>query len=687
MVFFQMLLMGGYLYAHMLNKLLGFKKQAIVHVALLGITIFAFPISFNNPFSIDAAVNPMLWLLTMLLMSVGLPFFVLSATSPLSQRWFASATRREPYALYAASNVGSFIGLLSYPLLVEPYAPLRSQTFIVYTGYVVLFSLFAIAGCLLLFRRRELNTFPTPTPLNFTHSKKLQILQWIVLSAVPSSLLYGVTSYISTDIASVPLFWVIPLALYLLTFILVFGNRHYRINFWQKLHRAGAPGMALLAVMPLVYPGTFLVLHLLVFFATAIACHFRLAALKPSAEHLTEFFLWVSFGGILGGIFNTFIAPHIFTSVIEYPLMLTLSLGAVALPFTMNTLDWTKIIRQAAFWVVFGLSFWLLGTYLPWTGKWNIAHIALRVIYIAIGIKVVMDAYTVSKSNPVQQMMLIIPALIMYSFTISSVLGESVAYVKRNVFGVSRVIFQPDRSAWAFRHGTTYHGMQSAHESLRLKPALYYGSLMDIYQSLPKSLMHSPVAVMGMGVGTIACYGKPGQTYDFFEIDPLVNEIAHDTRYFTYLRDCPPTKNIYMGDGRISLSRAPDNHYGLIVLDAFTSDAIPVHTITNEAVNIYTDKLRDEGMLAFHITNRHVDLRPVLAAISDKNDLYGVWKFNDKPKATNLEMASQWVILSKSAETIARLQKSNPKWQPLPIADARYLWSDDYSNLLRSLVR
>ncbi|MDX2094779.1 MAG: fused MFS/spermidine synthase [Alphaproteobacteria bacterium] len=688
MVFFQTLLLGGYLYAHLLNKSLPVRLQPLVHIPLLALALFAFPITFTGSSYVDPALEPMAWLLSMLSLSVALPFFVLSATSPLSQRWFAAAApTRQPYTLYAASNVGSFAGLLAYPIFIEPLLPIHGQASMLFYGFGLLLALFAIVAI-----PHVRGQYSEVTIAKTTATPPLArqpILTWIALSFVPSSLLYGVTTYITTDIASVPLFWIIPLALYLLTFVLIFGRHTPTLDLWRTLHRMGAPAVAFLALLPLSYPAPTLVLHLLIFFAATMMCHGRLSALKPAPQQLTGFFLWVSFGGVLGGIFNSFIAPVLFTTVIEYPLMLILSLGVVAVATDRTRSTIREGGRIIAAWGLFSTLFWLLGTHIHWlqlvTPDENVTRTLLRGLFVPAGLIIIMAAYFKRKDQPLIHVAWVIPTLIIAIPLFNVVIDNQEAFIGRNVFGVSRVIYQSEKNAWLFRHGTTYHGIQSADAAQRLKPTSYYGPLLDVYKALPKPLVNKPVAVMGMGVGTVACYGHPHQTYDFFEIDPLVDLIAHDTRYFTYLRDCAPDKNIMMGDGRIGLNKSEDKRYGLIIIDVFSSDAIPMHVLTREAVAMYASKLREDGMIAFNISNRHIDLVPVLSAIANDVGLEGASKLTIVSPTAPLQMSSRWVVLAKHQQALAPLKAMSKDWQALPEANPNFLWRDDYSNILRSM--
>lgn len=668
MVFFQAALLCGYLYAHALTRLKKPAAQALIHVALLAATLaFAFPLTFAYT-GLNPAHAPLPWLLTMLAFSVGAPFFILSATAPLTQAWFAaSRPGANPYALYAASNIGSFGALLAYPALVEPNFPLSAQANLLYGGFALMLGLFALLGWRLVKTAGRGAAHAQETPVAAIPPRTLA--RWLVLSFIPAGLLYAVTGYITTDIASVPLFWVAPLALYLLTFVLVFKNRPPRLETWRILHRLGAPLMAIAALLPQAFPAPFLLAHLLIFFACAMMCHSRLAALKPPPAQLTAFYLVMSAGGVLGGLFNTFIAPALFNTVTEYPLLLLASLLVISPLRPLPS-------RRAALLMVLAASaaaalFWFGSEWLPARRAW----LMLLVVLAFTGVAALYLAYRERTLHYVLCLSLI---ALLAPPLYTRIQGERVAFTDRNVFGVSRVIWMEDLNAWQFRHGTTNHGIQSADAASRLKPVAYYTPLKQVFAALPPALQTAPVGVMGMGVGTVACYGKPAQRIDFFEIDPLVDLIAR--RHFTYLSDCPPVKQVEIGDGRLGLARAPEGEYGLIVADAFSSDSIPIHLLTREAVEIYAARLKPGGLLAFNVSNRNIDLLPVLSAVADAAGMKGVYRFDIPPPEMKLAFPSQWVVLAREESALKPLG-----WEALPAPDARFLWRDDYSNILRSV--
>lgn len=688
MVFFQALVLAGYLYAYILSRALPVRRQPILHISLFAFALLAFPLSFAGSGHISPAQHPICWLMSMLAMSVGLPFFILSATSPLSQRWFAAsdhALAHNPYVLYSASNLGSFIGLLAYPVIIEPNFSLREQADLLHYGFIVLLALFTCGAFFPMFNRASVTA---TMPIATGHPPARLVVQWIILSFIPASLLYGLTSYITTDIASVPLFWVIPLAIYLLTFVLVFGRHPPSQARWRMLHLILAPAMAFMALMPLTYPPIFLLFHLMAFFAAAIVCHGKLSETKPSPEHLTAFFLWLSLGGVLGGIFNTFIAPYIFVDIVEYPLMLLASVAVT------GTILWPRIRylgKVIVLWAIYSAAVWWLGShisYLSFGGQsGESARAMVRVIMATGGILLIASGYLRLKHEPMRYALWVAPMMLVTTPLFVHVQGESVAFAGRNVFGVSRVIWREEANAWVFQHGTTYHGIQSAEAGNRLQPTSYYGvPLGEVYRALPEALGNAPVGVIGMGVGTVACYGHSGQEFDFFEINPMVDRIAHDTRYFTYLKDCAPTIHVVIGDGRINLGPSPPGYYGLIIMDAFSSDAIPMHLLTREAITGYVQKLRRGGLIAFNISNRYINLLPVLSAIAKDTGMAGAWMIHIPPPSDKLLFRSEWVVLAENDKSLTALFAENKAWQKLPKADSHFLWRDDYSNILRSIL-
>lgn len=709
LLFFEAALLAGYLYAHLTSRRLTPRMQAVLHLVLLLTALVVLPIgipaSWRNP---PATSLPIGWLLALLTVALGLPFFLLSAGAPMLQRWF-STTRHpsalNPYFLYAASNLGSFVALLAYPFVVEPHLRLSEQSVaweILYCGLLGLLAACAVVAWRL---RREStegrlltqatvgareraspgatvgaepapdDSVAAPSVIPDRHWR----LRWVLLSFVPSSLLIGVTTYLSTDIASVPFLWVIPLALYLLSFVLVFARRPpLRQGFMMFMQLV--LGLALMVSLSLGSGGRITAaatLHLLAFFAMAMVCHRTLADSRPHVDHLTEYYLWISLGGVLGGVFNVIIAPLLYRTVVEYPFAVVLALGL-------------RPSRARRYGGLRGLILDVLFPALIVVTIWGAYHLSKpptewgshgpQLFLAALALVVVLF-----QRRPFR---LALGAGALYvGMQLASASSSDIVLERRSFFGVYRVreLFQYT----ILQNGTTTHGGQSRVASQRQEPLTYYyrgGPLGELFESVLTDVPSRRVAVVGLGTGTIACYGRPGESWTFFEVDPLVEWIATRSGYFTYLKDCPPHVDLVTGDARLSLSHTADSTFDLIILDAFTSDAIPVHLVTREALALYFQKLRPGGIVVFHISNRYVDLRPVLIALA--NDAHVAGALGDgtvEPEdRARLYYPSRWVALARRAPTLAALVRRD-EWSPLGPTPTTRLWTDDYSDVLAVL--
>ncbi|MBM3618614.1 MAG: hypothetical protein FJX23_08770 [Alphaproteobacteria bacterium] len=640
MLFFQAVLLMGYSYAHLLTGKLGLRVQPIVHLVLLAVVVLGFPIAFDGLENVDAVHAPLGWLLTMLLTSVGLPYFAISATSPLLQRWFSCTNHKDaanPYFLYAASNIGSMGALLLYPFVIEPFATLANQVRLWEIGITALAVLFL--GVAFTLHKNgvaaktniEKKTQGETTPVLWKDRAK-----WLVLSLVPSSLLYGVTTYVTTDIASAPLLWVLPLVLYLTTFILVFATRPRGIRLGNLLHLPMVGILMAFMVMGLHSTTVGLLFHIGGFFVIALSLHGILARSKPSTEHLTEFFLWMSLGGVVGGIFNTLVAPFVFDSVIEYPMMMLLS---ILLHFLFVDTDKHKERRQ---------------------GPVKIKIIGVTALALVAGFILLPSPQQFDGENK----------------------SGRVIYQARSIFGVNKVNYNSDVNAHVFTHGTTVHGVQPLDADKKLQLLSYYTQMEGIF-AVREDL---PIAVIGLGAGNLACAGKSGQELDMYEIDPLVGKIASNPEFFTYLRDCPTKVRVILGDGRQQIKQQMDGKYGVILMDAFSSDSIPVHLVTQEALQVYLSKLAPDGVLAIHISNRYFNLQPVLSALKASLGLQGSYRIIQKDEDNQLITGSHWIVLSRSEATLADIAQRGKGWNALPEeSNPRYLWKDDFSNIFLSL--
>lgn len=728
MLFFQAMLLAGYAYALIVSKWLSLRQQVGAQILLLLLTALTFPILISEATarSVPREGNPSFWLLGSLLWTVGLPFFAVSTFSPLLQKWFAETRHndsRDPYFLYAASNAGSLLALLSYPLLVEPTLTLRGQSRLWSLAYALLVVLLAACAYALLRRRRqtkqgETNILAAPaahetndsrdaetndardaeiklvTPETYEtdETREAQVemltwrrrLRWVALAFVPSSLMLGVTTYFSTDIASLPLLWVIPLSLYLLTLVFAFAQRQF---FKPRTLARILPGVAL--VFALVYlsgatqPVWLLIFsHLCFFFVAALACHAQLAADRPSVRHLAEFYLLMSVGGVLGGVFNALLAPALFNTTLEYPLVIVLA--CLLLPRAVGSGDssTTATDTPRERWLDLGVpaSIALLTISLALLVR-RFAFDWVQGLALVVGVPLIVSY--LFRRRPVRFALAL--AAVMLGNSFHAGLNRETLIAERNFFGTLRVTQDTGSDTHWLYHGTTIHGRQSHALSSHCEPLSYYhreGPLSHVFKTFNEQPANGNVAIVGLGTGATTAYTRAGQSWTFYEINPAVVRIARDPTYFTYLTYCAAAPvHIALGDARLELQNAPAAHYGLIVLDAFSSDAIPMHLMTVEALDLYLSKLAPGGLLVFHISNRSLDLHPVVADLALARNLVGL-NFDDTARnQPSGKEPSQWVVLARRAEDLATLA-ADTRWQTLAGRPDRAVWSDDFSNIV-----
>jgi hypothetical protein len=687
MLFFQAALLAGYAYAHALTSRTGFRGQVLIHGALLGLSLLALPIEVPSTFAPPAGADPVPGLLLLLTISLGLPFFTLSATAPLIQHWF-SRTRHSsadnPYFLYAASNLGSMIGLLGYPTLIEPVFTLSAQRRDWSAGYWIFSALIlacAIAGVLGGSLRAHSKPRADSPPIS--HATRLR---WVLLALVPSSLLLGVTQYMSTDIAAIPLLWVIPLALYLLTFVLVFARR-------VPLAHGTMVLLQPFGLIPLVLlwfwkiPGTapvFIPLHLAVFFLTAMVCHGELVRSRPSAERLTEFYLWISVGGALGGLVNVLVAPALFTDLTEYPLAI---LAACFLRPGGLSLHRDARVRSLALLGLALVPGTLLVAVAARLGELEGALRAggARTVAAVAGASAVVAVFAYALRFRPLTFGASLGGILAASALVST--GRTpVLHAERNFFGVHHVTREGGGAYHVLRHGTTVHGAQAQAPARRGEPLTYFsreGPLGEALDALSTPSGGRQVAVIGLGAGSMSAYGRAGEHWTYYEIDPAVERIARDPRLFTFLRDSPAQVSVVLGDARLSLSAASLSKYDLIVLDAFSSDVIPVHLLTREAFALYLKRLSPDGVLLLHLSNRYLDLIPIVAAAAHDTGITGryhpAWPMSSE-QVGEWKVPSTWAVLSGRPETLRSLN-TRDGWLPLENAPTSRGWTDDFSNV------
>ena len=686
--FFQGTLLLGYAYGYLVTMRLRTAQQIIAHPVLLITGVAATILLFASIAApTPGQANYAWWVLKYLTVTVGWIVLLLSANGIILQRWFATTTD-DPYHLYSASNAGSFVALLAYPLLLEPYLNVAQQKQI----WAALFVVFVVCvfACAAVTRKHKGLLARADSTINSTISKATlsdfaltwnRKLRWLFLAFVPSSLMLGATTYITTDIAPTPLFWIIPLSLYLLAFTLAFARR--QIIPTDLLARL-LPGAAIL--LTLIYaakatePAWLLVLvHLLFFALAALLCHQLLAEDRPSVEHLPEFYVWIAVGGLLGGLFNALLAPVIFNALTEYPL--TIVLTCLVLPMDTDAFRNTREQGRAFAFaagicvVVAGLSWFASGL--------QIGMMERVALVFAVPLIFINHAMT---ANPLRLTVALGAVLIGSIFFTPDIAKTLVA--ERNYFGALTVTLDRNRNARSLYLGTTIHGTQNLAMGKQCEPLSYFhptGPVGQIFEAFNAKPATPDVAVIGLGTGAMAAYAKKGQRWTMYEINPLVIKLARDTGHFTYLHLCANAPvNIVEGDARHTLTKAANAQFGLILMDAFNSDAIPVHLLTQEALDLYLSKLAPGGMLAFQISNRHLDLHPLLANLAKTRNLICIG-FDDRDENLSIgKEASTWVVMARSREDLGLLgTKSN--WQIVPENARVKVWRDDYSNLLQVL--
>jgi len=680
-LFFQAALLAGYGFAHLTSRLPA-RRQALVQLVLLVGAAAALPIGVPDS-SPPAGENPIPWLVGLLATTAGLPFFALAALGPMLQRWLAGTRHRaarDPYFLFAASNGGSLLGLLAYPLVVEWQLSLGGQGKAWSVGYAFGFALVVASALALWLHGRERAAPVRAEPERIEWRRRLL---WLALAAVPSSLMLGTTTYLTRDVSPVPLLWVVPLSLYLLTFVVAFSP-------WTNAERLTVLGRRLLpiAAMLVVYTlvigaqrplAGLLVIHLGGLVVAGLLCHGRLAAERPGTGRLTEFYLWVALGGALGGAFNAVIAPLVFPGLIEYPLAIVAAcLLRPAPPKKRPDLlefffrdarptRWMDVIVPLLLAVAIAAVLVATGQSRPVAGA---------VAGAACGLAVNLYRRPLRFALALGAILLAVP--------LAGTYGDQVLDRARSFFGIYKVVANEERGLHELYSGTTLHGAQRFGPQ-RPEPLTYFsraGPAGQVFAQLPPQST-SRVATVGLGVGSIACLQRPGTHLTFYEIDPEVVRIARNPRFFTYLRDCPVRPAIVTGDGRRSLERAPRASFGLVVLDAFNSDAIPVHLITREAVELYLSRSTRGGALLFNATNRYVDLEPVLGNIAEDLNLTCRIREDTPNKAEQNRgyERSIWTLLVRRPMDLGTI-RFDRRWKRCIADPSAQTWTDDYSNPL-----
>jgi hypothetical protein len=617
MLSYQVLLLGGYACAYLLSRLSA-AQQVLIYIALFIVAAFWLPVGLlvGDP---PTNSNPIFWEPWLIIASIGPPFFILAAQAPLLQNWYSLWSKREPYQLYVASSLGNFVGLLLYPFVLEPFLSIRDQRLIWSIGFGVFGLLIAVCAAL---GMRKSNTdqsvqIVAPQPkLNFK-----RLAQWTIIAAVPSGLILSTTLHLTTDIVAMPLIWIVPLGLYLLSFTLAFSIKIRLADFLTPYAPMLIAALAILAMasdqFEILVTGS---ASLTLLFVVSLTLHRKLYLDRPDASALTQFYLALALGGAIGGAFVTLIAPLLFDWTYEFPLL------AIAAVWLVKPNKMMLLCVTAGMIGLVGID--------PLTMSWN----GLR---------------------------------------------------QRSYFGIYTIRENETGTIRTLGHGNTLHGAQHLETDKLIDPTTYFGKHSGAGQILEAAESNARIGVMGMGVGTLACYAQPHQQWAFYEIDPLVVDIGTKQGWFTFMANCTPNAALHIGDARLTLAKQPSGSLDILVMDVFSSDTIPTHLLTREAFDIYDSVLAERGVMLVHISNRYLDLEPVIANESQARGWAVVLNKNDPTGAefAGGETASVWVLIARSEDELTQTLPPNTQsaWRPLTLKPNMARWTDDHSSILNLL--
>jgi hypothetical protein len=691
MVVFQTALFLGYVYSHLLVRGLKPGRTPIIHAAFLAVVATTLPLGIAKGFGTPPEHWLTLWLFGLFFVSIGLPFTALAASAPLLQSWFVGTGHKQaanPYVLYAASNLGSFAALIAYPFLIEPLTALQSQFLLWSLGFYALVVLFAAIAYLAAGRKPDVPQQDVEPRARPTAS---QCLSWTFLAAIPSALVIAVTAHISADVAAAPFLWVLPLALYLLTFVAVFRERPWVTHVsMQRLLPLGVAPLVLNWAEPSDNYWLMIgALNLYIFVLIALACHGEAYRTRPHRSRLTDFYLWISFGGAFGGIFAGLIAPNIFNNTHEYSILLAAAMLILPVMFEGG---WQQFVRDARPAIITATILAIAG----------VADNVRRLLGIEVPPRVFIIIFLVVLTAV---MLFITRRIVPYFGLIVLTLlvtelwqrGRGHILTVRNFFGVHQVVETTDRTHYLLFNGTTVHGLMRVRDASgiavlgRPEPSYNYyvgGAISETIEATRGVHgMLGEVATIGLGVGSVACHRQEGEQWTFFEIDPEVVRIARDPKLFRFLLACAPTAPIVLGDGRLMLA-ATSVRYNLIVLDAFSSDAIPVHLLTREAFASYLSRLAPHGVIVAHVSNRHLELVSVVGAVAAAEGLVAYVKYDRPPFDPDHPFRGQGdvVALARASADFGDLP-TRKGWHPAVNNRDVAAWTDDYSNVLGALVR
>ena len=681
MVVFQGLMLAGYVYAHLLTRYLNIRQALLVHVLVLGVATLSLPVAIAGGFQAPPQDGPSLWLVGLFLASIGLPFFALAANAPLLQAWFARGHSQNAYLLYRASNLGSFLVLLAYPVVIERSIGLATQSRLWSAFYLLLVLAILASGALALRLPAMPRAIASQQALDSATWRTR--LSWAALGFIPSGLLIAVTAHIATDVASGPFIWIVPLALYLLTFVFAFSDT------------PALRGTTMLALQPLTTAllvvlffwkaqlnwGLSLSGHLLAFFVATMVCQSELYRRRPAQKDLTQFYAWMSFGGVLGGIFAALVAPHLFSTVLEYPLLVLASLLVRPNVWQTPRATWIKdLALVAGIGIVFAAASFLPGR-------------AMAIYMVAVMTMAPVLALQGGRPARLAGLAAVLLAVTHYYDPTQSVVARM-----RSFYGVYRVVDIPPGKFRALFHGTIVHGAEQIRgrdgKPLRGRPEpltyYYIGGPFD--EGIKAARVRAGgtlarVGVVGLGVGSMACERQAGEDWTFYELDPMVAAIARNSGLFRFMPVCAPDAPVVLGDGRLTL-RAAKPGMDLLLLDTFSSDAVPLHMLTQEAFALYKSRLGPHGVLLMNISNRNMQLIDAVAASSSANGMVTAIKRDPKVRGMSVDTMYYQSEIALVARTAADLEalKLDAGWRIIRPNPAVRAWTDDYSNILDAIL-
>ncbi|ETO93687.1 spermidine synthase [Legionella oakridgensis] len=656
MLFFQALLLFAYAYAWFLSQLKNNTIWRFIHLTVCLLSFYFLPLHLSSP---SAEGSPEITILKTLLLQLSLPLLVIGASAPLLQYAFSQTnnkTRKDPYYLYAASNAGSLLALLSYPWLIERFSKVSEQ----FHGWNIFYLVYLclVAGLLLVPNYQSM-TQVTEAPPKLVWK---QMAHWVFLSFVPCSLMLGVTFYITKDVAATPLFWVLPLALYLLSFVVTFARKPWISYDWTAKHILYFlvfPVLGFIIGVQEISVEQLILAHLLGFFMLALFCHGQLAHVRPPVLQLTTFYFCLALGGVLAGLFNGLLAPKLFADAYEYPLVMLLAL--LCIPISVQKRGWP--IATMVFLMLL-IQYWL-----PETGlfRWIKIHHILEILAL-----IILLLWHKSKLDLFISMLILFAFIFIPQFKSSTILSQ-----QRNFYGIKQVFSQA--GATVLMSQSTIHGFQFRDEQSNAGTRAYYGAIFPVVQQMQAASSSLNTMIIGLGTGIMACQFRKQDKVTMVEIDEQVINIAQNPHFFTYLRDCLPQISLMQTDGRLAVAQAKDETYDLLVMDAFNSDSIPAHLLTSEAFNLYQKKIKKNGVILVNISNRHLDVLPVLTAAGRQIDMVVLHKHQSGVGRLG-QLSSDWVLLTQN-EALAKQVMLHDNWRF--VADTKsVLWTDDYTNIV-----